>query len=245
MPKKAVLQHLEPIRREKSSTLIVRQLRALIAKGTLPPGSLLPPERELAEQFGVPRSQVREALQRLDFFGVVQTYPQSGTRVASLGSEALERLFANILELDKSDIRALTETRCTLEVDAARHAALRAEPEDLARLTEILRNLEAEVAAGRSGIDLDMAFHLAVADAARNSVMSALIGMIAPDIIVKAANDFKTCSPERSLMALQEHARILDAIRARSPDDAAAAMALHLKMAGRQFGNKSETPPMA
>jgi len=243
MPKKAVLQHLEPIRREKPSTLIVQQLRALIAKGTLPPGCLLPPERELAEQFGVSRSQVREALQRLDFFGVVQTFPQSGTRVATVGSEALERLMSNILDLDKSDIRALTETRCALEVEATRHAATRAEAEDLARLSEIQQNFAAEVAAGRSGIDYDMAFHLAVADAAKNSVMSTLIGMIAPDIIVKAARDFKTCSPERSLVALQEHTRILDAIIAHSPDEAGEAMAVHLKMAGRQFSNKLDPPP--
>lgn len=235
MSKKAVLQHLDPIRREKPSTLIVRQLRALIANGTLPPDSLLPPERELAEQFGVSRSQVREALQRLEFFGVVQTFAQSGTRVASLGSEALERLIANILDLDKNDIRALTETRCTLEVDAARHAAVRAEAEDVERLTEILRSFEAEVDAGRSGIDYDLAFHLAVADASKNAVMSSLIGLIAPDIIVKASNDFKTCDRERSLEALQEHRRILDAIAAHQPDEAGIAMAVHLKMTVRQF----------
>jgi GntR family transcriptional repressor for pyruvate dehydrogenase complex len=243
MPKKTVLKHIEPIRREKPSTLIVRQLRSLIANGTLPPDSLLPPERELAEQFGVSRSQVREALQRLEFFGVVQTYPQSGTRVASLGSEALERLIANILDLDKNDIRSLTETRCTLEVDAARHAAERAEPEDIERLSEILRNFEAEVKAGRSGFDYDLAFHLAVADASKNSIMSSLIGMIAPDIIVKASKDFQTCNPVRSLVALQEHTRILDAISARLPDEAGLAMAVHLKMAIRQFGKKPDAPP--
>jgi GntR family transcriptional regulator, transcriptional repressor for pyruvate dehydrogenase complex len=243
LPHKAVLQHFEPIRREKPSMLIVRQLRALIAKGTLAPGSLLPPERVLAEQFGVSRSQVREALQRLDFFGVVQTFPQSGTRVASLGTDALERLIANVLDLDKSDIRALSETRLALEVDAARHAARRAEPEDLARLAEIQDNFAAEVAAGRSGIDDDMAFHLAIADAAKNSLTSALIGMIAPDIIVKAANDFKTCSASRTRVALREHAAILAAIRAHAPDEAASAMAEHLKMAGRQFSPNAKTPP--
>jgi GntR family transcriptional repressor for pyruvate dehydrogenase complex len=243
MPRKAALEHFEPIRREKPSTLIVRQLRALIANGTLAPGSLLPPERELAEQFGVSRSQVREALQRLDFFGVVQTFPQSGTRVASLGVDALARLIGNVLDLDKSDIRALTETRYALEVDAARHAALRAEAEDLARLTEIQDNFAAEVAAGRSGIDHDMAFHLAIADAAKNRLMSALIGMIAQDIIVKAATDFKTCSAARTRVALREHAAILEAIRSRAPDDAALAMAQHLKMSGRQFSPKIAVPP--
>jgi len=234
------LQHLEPIRREKPSALIVRQLRALIAGGKLPPGSVLPPERDLAEQFGVSRSQVREALQRLEFFGVVQTFPQSGTRVASLGSEALERLMANILDLDKSDIRALSETRHALEIDAARHAALRAEPEDIARLDEIMRNFASEVAAGRSGIDYDMAFHLALADAAKNPVMSALIGMIAPDIIVKAATDFKTCSASRLAVVLEEHDRIIAAIKARAPEAAATAMAEHLSTTGRQFSGGGE-----
>ena len=241
MVKKAILEHIEPIRREKPSTLIVRQLRALIANGTLPPGSLLPPERDLADQFGVSRSQVREALQRLDFFGVVQTFPQSGTRVASLGREALERLITNILDLDKSDIRALAETRWALEIEAARHAAARGDSEDIARLEEIQGNFELEVRAGRSGIEYDLAFHLAIADTAKNSVMSALIGMIAPEIIVKAASSFKTCSSPRSLVALEEHATILNAIRAQKPDEAAAAMAVHLKMTGRQF-SQSDAP---
>ncbi len=240
MPRKSALHHFEPIRRDKPSTLIVRQLRALIADGTLAPGSLLPPERELAERFAVSRGQVREALQRLDFFGVVQTFPQSGTRVSRLGSDALERLIANILDLDTSDILALTETRWALEVEATRHAATRAEADDLARLDEIQANFAAEVAAGRSGIDHDMAFHLAIADAAKNSVMSTLIGHIAPDIIVKAAADFKTCNAARSQLALREHARILAAIRAQAPDEAAQAMATHLKMSGRQFSQADD-----
>ncbi len=238
--KKATLKHFEPIRREKPSSVIVRQLRTLIANRTLPPDSVLPPERELAEHFGVSRSQVREALQRLEFFGVVQTFPQSGTRVASVGSEALERLISNILELDKNDIRALTETRGTLEVDAARYAALRADDGDVERLAEIMRSFAEEVHAGRSGIEHDLAFHLTIADASGNAVMASLIGMIAPDIIVKAANDFKTCDAERSLVALQEHTRILDAIAAHEPEEAALAMATHLKMTVRQFGNKTD-----
>jgi GntR family transcriptional repressor for pyruvate dehydrogenase complex len=237
---KAPLKHFEPIRREKPATVIVRQLRALIGNGTLPPGSILPPERELAEHFGVSRSQVREALQRLEFFGVVQTYPQSGTRVASLGSDALERLIANILDLDKNDIRALTETRATLEVDCARYAALRAEDEDIERLSEIMRGFATEVNAGRSALEFDLAFHLAVAEMAGNSVMSSLIAMIAPDIIVKAAKDFNTCTGERALVALAEHQRILDAIAAHMSDEAGLAMAAHLKMTLRQFAHLPE-----
>ena len=238
--KKAALKHFEPIRREKPATVIVRQLRALIANGTLPPGSLLPPERDLAEQFGVSRSQVREALQRLEFFGVVQTFPQSGTRVASLGGDALERLIANILDLDKNDIRALTETRATLETDCARYAALRAEADDVERLAAIMRRFEAEVEAGRSALEHDLAFHLAIAEMAGNAVMASLVAMIAPDIIVKAARDFNTCAGERALVALAEHRRIFAAIVAREPDEAGTAMAAHLQMTVRQFGNKTD-----
>ncbi len=237
MAKQTALKHFEPIRREKPSSVIVRQLRALIADGTLPPDSLLPPERELAERFGVSRSQVREALQRLEFFGVVQTFPQSGTRVASLGSDALERLIANILDLDKHDVRALTETRGTLEVEAARYAALRAGPEEIERLSEIMRRFETEVHGGRSALEHDLAFHLAIAEAAGNAVMSSLIAMISPDIIVKAAKDFNTCSGERALVALAEHRRILEAIAAHQPDEAGLAMADHLKMTLRQFSH--------
>ena len=127
MPKpSAVISQLSPIQLDKPADLIMRQIRNLLANGALKAGDRLPPERELASQFGVGRGHVREALRKLEFYGVLQTFPQSGTIVASLGAGALERLISNLLDLDRDDIKALTETRGILEMHSAQLAAQRA-----------------------------------------------------------------------------------------------------------------------
>src|SRR5260221_13926816 len=126
MPKPSpIIAQLRPIELEKPADLIMRQIRNLLSSGALKAGDRLPPERELAVQFGVGRGHVREALRRLEFYGILQTFPQSGTIVASLGAGALERLISNLLDLDRDDIKALTETRGILEMHSAQLAAQR------------------------------------------------------------------------------------------------------------------------
>ena len=111
-----VLSSLSAIEVERPAELIVGQLRRLLASGELKPGDRLPAERDLAEQFKVGRSHVREALQRLEFYGILQTLPQSGTVVARLGVAALEGLISNVLAFDRDDIAGLLETRIVLSV---------------------------------------------------------------------------------------------------------------------------------
>src|SRR3974390_916613 len=116
----SLVTHLTPLQIDRPADLIMRQIRNLIAGGALKAGDRLPPERELASQFGVGRGHVREALRKLEVYGVLRPFPQSGSSVASLGAGSLERLISNLLDLDRDDIEALTETRGFLELHAAR-----------------------------------------------------------------------------------------------------------------------------
>ena len=235
MPKPLpIIAQLSPIQFQKPADLIMRQIRNLLASGTIKAGDRLPPERELAAQFGVGRGHVREALRKLEFYGVLQTFPQSGTLVASLGAGALERLISNLLDLDRDDIKALTETRGILEMHSAQLAAQRASKSAIAEIKDALDAFRVEVEAGRPAVEEDLLFHLAIAKSAQNPVMTSLISLMTPDIIRlhKAA---RVCEAGRAKVALQEHVKIFRAIAAHDPKAATRAMSEHVRLIKQQF----------
>ena len=235
MPKpRAIIAQLNAIQVAKPADLIMRQIRNLISSGALRAGDRLPPERVLAERFGVGRGHVREALRRMECYGVLQTFPQSGTVVASLGVAALERLISNLLDLDRDDIKALIETRAILEIHTARLAAERATAASIADLRAALDAFRKEVEAGRTGVEEDLLFHLAVANATGNPVLSSLIGLITPDVM-RANKGARVCEAGRARTALAEHEALLAAIAARDPKAALVAMSAHMQMTQEQF----------
>jgi len=229
-----VTAKLSPLRIEKPADLIMRQIRNLVASGALRAGDRLPPERELASQFGVGRGHVREALRKLEFYGVLRTFPQSGSVVASLGAGSLERLISNLLDLDRDDIKALTETRAILELHAAQFAAQRASKADLADIAGALDAFRLEVEQGHPAVEEDLLFHLAIAKAARNPVVTSLIGLMTPDII-RLHKVARVCEAGRAKLALQEHDKIFRAIAAKDPRAATRAMSQHMRLVEKQF----------
>lgn len=229
-----VTAQLEPLHIDRPADLIMRQIRNLVAGGALKAGDRLPPERELASQFGVGRGHVREALRKLEFYGVLRTFPQSGSIVASLGAGSLERLISNLLDLDRDDIEALTETRGILELHAARLAAQRASKADVADIEGALEAFRVEVEKGRPAVEEDLLFHLAIANAAQNPVMTSLISLMTPDII-RLHKVSRVCEAGRAKLALQEHIRIFRAIAAKDARAAARAMSEHMRLVEQQF----------
>lgn len=228
------IAQLSPIQLQKPADLIMRQIRNLLTSGALKAGDRLPPERELAAQLGVGRGHVREALRKLEFYGVLQTFPQSGTFVASLGTGALERLISNLLDLDRDDIQALTETRGILELHSAQLAAHRASKADIADIEKALDAFRAEVEAGRPAVEEDLLFHLAIAKSTGNPVMASLIGLMTPDII-RLHQVSRVCEQGRAKQALQEHVRIFRAIADHDPKTATRAMSEHVRLIKEQF----------
>jgi GntR family transcriptional repressor for pyruvate dehydrogenase complex len=229
-----VTAQLKPLQIDKPADLIMRQIRNLVAGGTLKAGDRLPPERELASQFGVGRGHVREALRKLEFYGVLRTFPQSGSIVASLGAGSLERLISNLLDLDRDDIKALTETRSILELHAAQLAAQRASKADVNDIERALEAFRLEVEEGRPAVEEDLLFHLAIAKAAQNPVMTSLIGLMTPDII-RLHKASRVCEAGRANLALQEHIKIFRAIATKDARAASRAMSEHMRLVKQQF----------
>ena len=223
----SVLQNFQEIKIESPVDKIIRQIRELITSGQLKPGNRLPPERKLAERLGVSRSHVREALRKLEFYGILKTQPQSGTVVAGIGITALEGLITDVLKMEDVDFKALVETRVLLEMESVRLAAQRRTEEDLQNIRAALSAHEAQVEDGEQGVEEDLLFHLKIAEASKNSVLKSLMIIIIPDTI-KQLKHLEICKNGRYYKSLEEHKLIFQYIIEQDADRAAEAMRVHL-----------------
>ena len=229
----AFIEHFRGIELKKPADMIIQQIRELISSGVLNPGDRLPAERALVERFGVGRGHIREAIRRLEFYGILKTRPQSGTVVANLGVKALEGLISNILNIEKGDFESLMETRGLLEVQAARLAAIRASDPQIEELGRAHDEFRKQVGTKDPGLEEDLMFHLKIAECSKNSLLRSLLGLITPDVIT-FSRSLNTCRDGRFRVALNEHEAIVRAIQNRDPDRAGEAMAKHMRMAQQQ-----------
>ncbi|WP_183091489.1 GntR family transcriptional regulator [Streptomyces radicis] len=184
-----------------------RLIRQQILDGVLIPGRALT-SSGLAGELGVSRSPVREALSRLELEGL------------------LERTAAGYLVPRRSaeEILEICDARIALDAAAAHASALHASELDLARLAHLLERAErTEDTAGR--LALDHEFHLALRAASRNATISRLLDGLETQL---AAYDSTSTSAEANLeLILEEHRRILDAVRARDAERARLEMTAH------------------
>ncbi len=225
---KPVIEHFREIDLQSPADIIIEQIKELFSTGVLKPGDRLPPERALAERFGVGRGHIREAIKRLDFYGILKTLPQSGTIVASLGVKALEGLIANVLNLDRNDLESLLEIRFILEIHATKLAAIRATEKEIAELRQSHEEFCQQVKSGSFALEEDLLFHLKIAECSHNTVLRSLLGLITPDLITQLRNQ-GTCRDGRPHVALAEHADVMNAIAAKDPAGAAKAMQAHME----------------
>lgn len=223
-----MLKNFQEIAVETPVDKIIGQIRGLISSGQLKPGDRLPSERKLAERLGVGRTHVRDAIAKLEFYGILKTMPQSGTVVEGIGITALEGLISDVLKLEDSDFVDLVETRVLLETQAARMAAQRRTTEDIINMKTALDAYEAKVKNGLPAVEEDLLFHLKIAEAGGNAVLKSLMLIITPDI-VKSFQKLEVCKDGRFYRSLEEHKVILDYIVNQQPELAAQSMAEHLQ----------------
>lgn len=207
---------------------IIIGIKDLINYKNLEPGDKLPSERMLSEKFEVSRGNLREAIQKLEFYGLLKSRPQSGTFVADLGRTALNGMIDEILRLEDPDFKALVETRILLELKTARLAALRRTEENLAQIKEALEAYKTQVLNGGDAVQEDLLFHLAVAKASGNSTINTLMLIITPEIITNFQKHH-VCDSNLAMEGIQEHQDIYDAILKQNPKLAKAKMKKHFK----------------
>jgi GntR family transcriptional regulator, transcriptional repressor for pyruvate dehydrogenase complex len=223
-----VLQNLREVVMEKPMDIIIKQIKELLSTGQLQPGDKLPPERKLSEKFGVGRTQVRDAIRKLEIYGIVKTKPQSGTFVASIGISALESLISDVLQIDAYSFLSLVETREVLELQSVALACERHSGEqDIRILEESLNNYLAKTQNGIRATEEDLMFHLTIAELSKNKVLKSMLLIIIPDILSNYSI-FKVCDIATD-KAIDEHKKLFRFIKDRNCKGAADVMKTHLQ----------------
>lgn len=223
------LEVLTKTENQEIQNKIISKIQDLINYKNLEPGDKLPSERMLSEKFGVSRSNVREAIQKLEFYGLLKSKPQSGTFIADIGQVAMNGMIQEILRLEEPDFKSLVETRILLELKTARLAAQRRTEKDLRTMEEALWAYEEKVINGEDAVQEDLLFHLAIARASGNSTMNTLMLIITPEIITNFEK-YHVCDKNQAFMAIQEHKDIYDAIKDQDPQRGKEKMKVHFKM---------------
>lgn len=205
---------------------IADQIAELIAKGEFPPGTRLPPERVLAQQFGVSRPSVREALIALEIDGLVDVRGGSGVYV--LPPQQVARDAGHAIEPGPFEV---VEARLLIEGETAALASMYADELHLSRLDETIDLMRQEFDFKSSALDADRLFHVRIAEAGGNSALALIVNNLwdyrKGAMFSKIDEHFD--SPERHAAAIDEHRLIIKAIRSRDPEAARAAMQAHLR----------------
>ncbi|HVA22021.1 MAG TPA: FadR/GntR family transcriptional regulator [Candidatus Micrarchaeia archaeon] len=215
---------LRPLERSRLYEDLVERLADHVRQTGMGVGDRFPAERELAQRLEVSRSSVRQALVVLQAQGFVDIRHGGGAflrRRRGFG-ESLPRLMERRRRLPE-----VLEAREGLEVKLAALAAQRRTAAGLATMHAALTAMQRDIAHGGLGIEGDLAFHHAVAEAAANRVLEHLIDEIA-DVVHESRVESLT-EPGRPGRSLEAHHRILAAIEAGLPEAAASAMLRHLR----------------
>lgn len=213
---------------QETLNIIIAKIRDYINFKNLEPDDKLPSERMLSEKFKVSRSSVREAIQKLEFYGILKSIPQSGTFVANIGVIAINGIIDDILRLEESDFKSLVETRILLELKTVRLAALRRTDEDLTQIGNALEAYSQKASKGENAVQEDLLFHLAIAKASGNTTINNLMLIITPEIISYFA-ELHVCDEKQSIAGIEDHRAIFEAIKTQNPQLAKQKMKEHFR----------------
>lgn len=204
----------------------MQQFHALIRQGKLKHGDRLPSERDLAEQFKVSRSSVREAIRSLELQGLVVSKRGSGTFINADNLASVLALMAATLNDGGEDLSNVFEMRHLLEPPIAALAAQRATREDVERLRQILDQQRRQIEAGETGVESDTAFHFALASATHNSALIKVVSAV--EDILQISRDLSMQEPGRPQRSLASHHEILETVIAGDAERSQRAMEHHL-----------------
>lgn len=225
---------LSPISRsrESASSEVAQVLLAHLVSGQYRPGQRLPPERALAESLGVGRQLIREALKALTLLGLVEVRPGDGNYLRQRPSNLLPESFEWGLLLGENQLEDVIEAREELEVILAGLAAKHRTETDIADLRSLLARMR-EARNGADFVGADVAFHLRVAQAARNSVLQNMLS--GTQSLLHAWISRVIAAEDDTKQSYQEHEPVFRAIEEGSVTDTRAAIRKHLRQAAARL----------
>ncbi|SED82167.1 MULTISPECIES: FadR/GntR family transcriptional regulator [Streptomyces] len=225
----------EPVRQARTHELVLESIEQRVVAGELKAGDRLPPERELAPVLGVSRSALREALRVLETIGVLVAQsgrgPDAGARIVRNPDDALGRLLRLHVALGSYSLQDVLESRVTLERHSFEAAAEHASAEDLDEAERILHRMRAPGVTAAEFSDLDTRFHVLIARASGNHLISTLTAAVRESVrpmilqALEGAEDW----PATAEALNDEHARMLRLVRAGEGAQAADVAEQHIR----------------
>jgi GntR family transcriptional repressor for pyruvate dehydrogenase complex len=225
--RRRVAMAIVPLVRTTLTASAFEQLISYVVNGAWRAGDRIPPERELCQQLGIARTSLREALKAMELIGMLDSRVGDGTFVCPR-SEFLSRpLLWAFTGTDHEELRDIMEAREFLERDLAGLAAERATDAEIEAIAQTIQQMRACVANGESILELDLAFHLAIARAAHNEVLRNAVQLLRN--LMKQWLMLKLLMPQVPGKVLKQHEAIYKAIKERDTVAARAAMWSHLE----------------
>lgn len=220
--------------KQSLSQQTARRLYSLIAaEKKFAPGEKLPNELDLAQELGVSRATLREAIRELVTQGVLEVRRGRGTFVSQKVKEINDFGFST-LEQVRGQLRDLFELRAVFEPEMAALACRRASPEELADILAQGERVAAAIRAGEDRTQADRAFHAAIVRATHNEFMSRLLPIISQAVETAiVSGDHGDRLAEHTL---RDHALLMEFFAKRDPEGARHAMAIHMRHAVDEMG---------
>ena len=219
------------IEQKKIYLQILEQIKENIIDGNLKSGDRLPSERQWAEQLGVSRATIREAIRALEMIGLVKCQQGEGNFIAADYEDTLTQPLTIMFWLSKAKISQIQELRRALETESAKLAAKHMTPERYERIEKISKAIETETDESIRA-DLDKQFHYEIAMASENIMIknvllssASLIEALIKDIRIAILDD-----PLRGPLIDQQHQNVLLALKNNDPLKAAMAMSQHMDL---------------
>lgn len=220
-----------PVDSRKRADQVREGITAMIRAGQLQAGDKLPTETQLATMFGVGRSSVREAVQSLVGFGVVEMRPGRGAFVSRVSVDDLSRMFDGAVQLEFGAALHLHEVRAMIETTAARLAAVRRTDSDLAAMVlanDDYANQDEHDPEDRL-VEADLRFHRSIVAASHNVILVQVMASISA-LLREHRRQYASARERRFReIVLTEHQSIIDAITSADPEHATTAMQTHMR----------------
>jgi GntR family transcriptional regulator, transcriptional repressor for pyruvate dehydrogenase complex len=217
-----------PLKPQRLSEEVHRQLKEAILGGHYRPGDRLPSEKSFCESFGVGRPVVREALRSLENSGLISVRPGAGggAFVQKIDSSILAGTFEGIVKMDNVSLEELTEARLALEMGALPLVFKRIKDADIDELQRNLKEVRENLARGIRG-KRNLGFHVLLLKASGNQLLSKIAEALM--CLMGSFLENYEYSVERSREVLTIHEQIIDLLRAKHYDKATQILEAHIK----------------
>jgi GntR family transcriptional repressor for pyruvate dehydrogenase complex len=223
------------LREPKMADRVATVLRRMFIRGEITEGTMLPPESELMERFGVSRPTLREAFRVLESESLIQVQRgvRGGARVTRPTRETLARYAGLILEYEGVIVKDVYDARVTLEVPMVQQLAKQRNAKAIAELEQIIER-EAQLSPGNEAVDQLTDFHAAIARLSGNATLQIVSDML-HHVIEKANRSLQPTAGARAEQAVRRsiktHRMVLDLIKAGDADKAGELWKRHLQKA--------------